>query len=504
MKIRSEKCALDKIYKRRNRYEIPDWQRDEVWGVAKKQKLIDSVLRGWKLPKFYFLKSSSNSTEYEVVDGQQRLISIWEFFGNELALSSESAKHFKAKTYGELSDKLSDSFDDFEIEYDEIEDASEVEIKEFFQRLQEGLPLTSSERLNSVHSALRDFCRKLVKHKFFVQTTVFADKRYAHFDVASKFIAIEIGGLQTGLRFRDLKSTFEANNSFSTKSEIAKRTYRALDFLREVLPQKFDGFRNRAITQSFVTLTCRLVEDPSKKPDAKRFAKFAKQFLDHLSAEVEKGRSATDFDLIQFQKTINANVRTGPRTRHKILLRKLLKYDPSFFNYVSSDASINNSTRGGIDESCSNIRKLIDKINDNHSSHSGEDYFKATSKTVKAQEIIGELLSDFRGYKEFVESCYFLFWEGAKSRLPDLKPVSFTDINDLRTAEQHDVDHGKTKEIRKKRLKLAKTFQKYSGTGTPSSLDPSLFKLVQLNLLNAVEQDLQSILLSQTQKSGAN
>jgi uncharacterized protein with ParB-like and HNH nuclease domain len=47
----SERRALDKIFKRRDRYEIPEWQRDEVWPEEKKQLLIDSVLRGWKLPK---------------------------------------------------------------------------------------------------------------------------------------------------------------------------------------------------------------------------------------------------------------------------------------------------------------------------------------------------------------------------------------------------------------------------------------------------------------------
>ena len=77
MKMTSAKRALDKIYKRRDRYEIPDWQREEVWNKTKKQQLIDSILRGWKLPKFYFVKLEGD--QYEVVDGQQRLTAIFEF-----------------------------------------------------------------------------------------------------------------------------------------------------------------------------------------------------------------------------------------------------------------------------------------------------------------------------------------------------------------------------------------------------------------------------------------
>jgi hypothetical protein len=58
MKMGSEKRALNKIYKRRDRYEIPEWQRAEVWTDDRKQLLIDTILRGWKIPKFYFAKVS--------------------------------------------------------------------------------------------------------------------------------------------------------------------------------------------------------------------------------------------------------------------------------------------------------------------------------------------------------------------------------------------------------------------------------------------------------------
>jgi len=94
MKMQSKKRAIDKIYKRRDRYEIPEWQRQEVWSRSKKQNLIDTILRGWKLPKFYLLKVSDDPEAYEVVDGQQRLVAIWDFFENELSLADETAETF--------------------------------------------------------------------------------------------------------------------------------------------------------------------------------------------------------------------------------------------------------------------------------------------------------------------------------------------------------------------------------------------------------------------------
>src|SRR5574340_1262434 len=220
MKIRAESRALDKIYKRRDRYEIPDWQREEVWPQDKKQMLIDTILRGWKLPKFYFLRVSSDPDEYEVVDGQQRLMAIFEFFDNELPLSDESARLFKARQYKDLSDTLSDRFADYEIDYDEITDADEKDLKEFFQRLQRGLPLTSSEKLNSVHSNLRDFVRKLAKHKFMREKLSINDKRYAHFDIVAKVTALEIEGVDSELRYDDLKRVFDSQASLSGRSNV--------------------------------------------------------------------------------------------------------------------------------------------------------------------------------------------------------------------------------------------------------------------------------------------
>jgi uncharacterized protein with ParB-like and HNH nuclease domain len=155
MKMIAQRRALDKIYKRRDRYEIPEWQRGEVWDDGSKQQLIDSILRGWRLPKFYFVK---NGDLFEVVDGQQRLSAIYEFFANELPLPQESVPKFGGPYYKDLKPNYSDTFDDFEIDYDEITEANEQDLKLFFQRLQEGWPLTSSEKLNSAHSKLRDYC----------------------------------------------------------------------------------------------------------------------------------------------------------------------------------------------------------------------------------------------------------------------------------------------------------------------------------------------------------
>lgn len=73
----------------------PDYQRmGDVWTLEKKQLLIDSILNDYDVPKLYFhefsreLKSSTGFS-YAVVDGRQRLETIWRFIDGEFVLSDE-------------------------------------------------------------------------------------------------------------------------------------------------------------------------------------------------------------------------------------------------------------------------------------------------------------------------------------------------------------------------------------------------------------------------------
>ena len=493
MKMRSERRAIDKLYKRRDRYEIPDWQREQVWNTKKKQKLIDTILRGWKLPKFYFLKTSSSSEEFEVLDGQQRLSAIWEFFDGDLTLSEDTAKRFGGATYDLLPDSVSDAFDDYEIEFDEITDALEEDQKEFFQRLQEGLPLTSSEKLNAVHSRLRDYCLNVAKHPFFSETTTVSNKRYAYFDIAAKAVVLEIEGIDSGLRFEDVKTVFEGNPSFSANTAVAKRLKKALDVLHQVFPAECRGFRNRAIVQSIITLTCHLLQAGLTERATGELRKFVDHFITELSRQVELGQRATDQDYLAFQRTVNANVRSGSRTRQDILLRKLFSFQPSFFSLLSTSQSLSDGVASDIAVAAKDIRELVQVINERHAATHGTDLFKATNKTVAALGGLQNPVADIAAYKELIEKLYFVFRESTGQRLEGQVPQSFSDINDLRTLNEHDVDHGKDAKVSTKRKKLASVFQKFSGATTPDALDPVLFPITQANILGALVSDLRQL-----------
>jgi hypothetical protein len=494
MEMRSERIALDKIYKRRGRYEIPDWQRDQVWGPDKQEKLIDSILRGWKLPKFYLQKTGSEPDTFDVVDGQQRLSSIWGFFDGTVKLSAKLAAEFGGDTYSSLPDVLSDKFDDYEIEYDVISATSDEDVKEFFQRLQAGLQLNSGEKLNSIHSNLRDFAAELAKHKFFTESTTVANKRHSYFDISAKVLTLEIEGLESGLRFDDISTVFKTNAGFSNTSRVAEDARASLDLLYSIFPSKNNILRQRSMIQSLITLACYLRRAGMNPAHAIILKEFIESFSSELQRQVELGLSATDPDYIAFQRTVNANVKSGAKQRHEILLHKLFAQHPTFYTSASKSEELETALAAGSKRYAEQIRKLIEAANEAYAAKNGSDLFKATNKTVSALTSLDTHLGSVEDYKSWIDGLYFVFREAIGQRLDGSLPQSFVDVNTLRTSMQHDVDHGKG--AASKRKKLSAAFSKYSGFPTPDSVTPERFGLMQSNLLRALATDMETLFKS--------
>ena len=86
----------------------PSYQRGDVWPTSDAQKLIESILRGIPLPSIILLNPGGDNkvTQYEVVDGKQRLTSILRFIGQH----PEALKHVKKESAKYPDAKLDDLF----------------------------------------------------------------------------------------------------------------------------------------------------------------------------------------------------------------------------------------------------------------------------------------------------------------------------------------------------------------------------------------------------------
>ena len=62
-----------------------EWQRNYVWNRKQASKLIESFLLDIPVPVIYLAKTKDD--KYEVIDGLQRLTSVFDFFSNKYRLS---------------------------------------------------------------------------------------------------------------------------------------------------------------------------------------------------------------------------------------------------------------------------------------------------------------------------------------------------------------------------------------------------------------------------------
>ena len=220
----------------------PDYQRPAVWSQAQKQLLMDTILRGYDIPKFYWRKISSSPDNYEVVDGQQRLRAIWEFVEGKYRLSKTTDKigdyDIAGLLYSDLPDDLRINFDTYNLDVVIITESDKDEVREMFLRLQNGTSLKAQEKRNAMPGKMRDFVKDLVNHEFFIISVKFENKRFTHDHIAAQMCLLELSGEPCNIKDKDLNKMYLDNKNFDSNSQVAKKIKRVLDYLYKMFPTK--------------------------------------------------------------------------------------------------------------------------------------------------------------------------------------------------------------------------------------------------------------------------
>lgn len=219
----------------------PDFQRPAVWSRPQKQLLVDTILRDYDVPKLYWRKIGSKPDKYDVVDGQQRLRAVWDFFEGKFKLPKDSDSiddmAIAGCKYEDLPDELRMKFDVYALDIVVLENTDEDEVREMFLRLQNGTSLKAQEKRNAYPGRMRDFVKELSKHVFFGKVP-FLNSRYTYDHIAAQMVCMELAGGPTNVKDGDLNKMYENNKGFDTKSPEAKSVVRVLNTLNEMFTEK--------------------------------------------------------------------------------------------------------------------------------------------------------------------------------------------------------------------------------------------------------------------------
>ncbi|MDE0701438.1 MAG: DUF262 domain-containing protein [Acidimicrobiaceae bacterium] len=215
-----------------------EYQRGEVWSVPQQRLLIDSILRGFDLPKIFLRKLPDGSDKlFDVVDGVQRLTSIWRFTSNEYALprsySYQDLGAVGGKTWAELPQDAKDRLEFAKVTVTELETENEDDIRELFQRLQKGEPLNAAERRNAMSGPVRNFVAKeLAEHALWPETGL-RRRRFGWDEMSAIVLALVHAEGPTGLKGADLQALYE-DDSIEPDGPVGARTIESLDRLHSI------------------------------------------------------------------------------------------------------------------------------------------------------------------------------------------------------------------------------------------------------------------------------
>ena len=263
------------LSKKRNKIDTnPDYQRPAVWTKAQKQLLIDSILRDFDIPKIY-LHNKGNDT-YDVVDGQQRIRTIWSFYDDEFPLAKDAEPvngiPVANQKYSELDVDVASIIDSYSIDFVILDTQNEEEISEIFLRLQNGTTLKAQEKRNAMPGHMRDFVRELTKHEFFTKVD-FANTRFAYDLIAAQMTLLALTQNICNIKNADLNRMYDAHKNFDTACPEAKNIKRVLDYLSNMFPSRVPELKRYNIVSLFI-----LIMDMLPNYDIKgREAEFAKK-----------------------------------------------------------------------------------------------------------------------------------------------------------------------------------------------------------------------------------
>ena len=314
----------------------PAWQRGPVWSTPKQALLVDSILRGYDIPMIYLRECpEDNPYPFEVVDGQQRLRSLWGFLDGKLTLPRDLENIDKTpiggRKFHELPKKLRKRFEDFEIVVATITDAREPEISRVFSRMQMGIRLNPAELRNAVQTGLRHAIDTLARSHSFFSTARIRPARFKHQDYLAHAISICLHDGSRGLKAPQLMDDYLHVSDPDIYSPVIAQADEILSFLETVNVRV-----SKRLTQKwiFVDLFYVLYQNReglaaiSPKRFAEAYVLFDKERLEHVSdpgslllGKPTKAEKALYEYIVAFK--VSGGERSNLLQRNRVLRRRL-------------------------------------------------------------------------------------------------------------------------------------------------------------------------------------
>jgi hypothetical protein len=138
------------IYQRERLNLDPSYQRRSVWNQAFKDYFIETVLLGFPTPAIFLYEeiSPEGRAIYNVVDGKQRLSTIFEFINGEFPVSDESVlNNLQGSYFKNLDDETKKEFWNYQFIIEFLPETDENVIRGIFDRINKNVAKLTPQEL---------------------------------------------------------------------------------------------------------------------------------------------------------------------------------------------------------------------------------------------------------------------------------------------------------------------------------------------------------------------
>lgn len=230
--IINDKFQVAYLFNKYNREEkelelSPDYQRNFVWTSKQKSRLIESILIKIPLPIFYI--DARDEDKWIVIDGLQRLTSIFTYMNNEFKLSNlEYLKELNGKRFDKLERKYQRRIEEFQILCNLVRPNTPAKIAfNIFQRINTlGTKLEVQEIRNAMHRGKSTtLLSKLSKSQEFVNIVT---------QSKIKGLSKRMEDHAIILRYLSFKVTHYTNYNNNDMNEFLENTMEKLNLMNDI------------------------------------------------------------------------------------------------------------------------------------------------------------------------------------------------------------------------------------------------------------------------------
>lgn len=168
MKVESWDPDLQSLYERYRAGDLdlqPSFQRGLVWNPEKKARLVDTIVRGWRMPPVHYLVGSDE--RLSILDGQQRLSALFDFLQDRFVLQrfapeDNELEDLYGRRFSRLPERIQRRILSSRISGYRLDEYTPDEPFELFFRLNLPTGLTQAEKRNALVGPAREQVRELV------------------------------------------------------------------------------------------------------------------------------------------------------------------------------------------------------------------------------------------------------------------------------------------------------------------------------------------------------